>query len=93
MTDSNPYGFRIAIRTEGKFINCYLQPDVGIKSDMGPILMGSMLVNICLRCPDHFRRWKELMQEVIAQACIELFGERPTFTEQAGPESERAGNA
>lgn len=90
---SNPFGFRISIRTEGKYVNAYLQPDIGIKSEVGPILMGSILLTIARRMPDAYNRWKEIMKDVITQACIELFDERPNLTESEAPESERGGNA
>lgn len=84
-----PPPFRIAIRTEGKYVNAYFAAPDNMKD---PILMGSILVSIAKNVPGGFDRWKDLMQSAIEQACIETLGEKPTFTIEPGPEHERSGN-
>lgn len=89
--DAENAGFKIAIRTEGQFVNAYLWPTAP-GSTQQPILMLTIRHSIATKVPGAFDTFVELAKAALEQACVDLFGVRPEMTIERGPESERSGH-
>lgn len=80
---------RLAMRVEGDWWVAYLaQAD----TMDGAKRLGSILLGIAEKNPEHKRVFMELMTAVLADAIEDVFKQQPTWGEpQAAPEAERAG--
>jgi hypothetical protein len=82
---------RLAFRREGQWWNCYLA-NQGTMEDAK--LIASVLIHPFENNPERKDRYMALMKEILADACEEIFGEKPTkWDTTAAPESERGGHA
>jgi hypothetical protein len=82
---------RLAFRREGPWWNCYLANQNTMD---GAKLLGSVLIRPFENNPERKNRYMALMQEILADACVDVFGEKPEKWETAPvPESERSGHA
>jgi hypothetical protein len=83
--------FRLAIRAEGKYVNCYY---AATDTMDGAVLIGSIRRAVCDRDRCLFEKWQALMQEALSQACVDALGAEPVeFVTQPAPEHERSGSA
>ncbi len=89
MADKKEIGVRLAIRSEGKFVNAYLAESTTMDNAR---LIGSVTRAI-ERHPDIFAQWKSVMTEILARAVQDIYGKRPEMPERPAPEHEKSGNA
>jgi hypothetical protein len=87
--NAKTYSCRIAIRTEGDFVNAYWA-----KVDT---LADAMLICSARRGPMAnpalFDQFKRLAESIISQTYGAVFGGEPSYLERAAPDHERSGNA
>lgn len=82
--------FRLAFRTEGQMVNCYLAP---MGSMEGAHLVSCMPLPVLQYERPIWDDWKALMNRALTVMCREALGVEPThFTEETAPDHERAGN-
>lgn len=87
----NAPAFRLAIRAEGHMINAYIAP---MDSMQEALLIGSINRNACDARRALFDQFKELMKEVLTEACKGALGAAPSgFDERQAPEHEKSGRA
>lgn len=65
MSEKTTIGIRLAIRSEGKYINAYLAPAGSME---GSLLLGSLLASLAERSADTFEAFKRLMSAALALA-------------------------
>ena len=81
---------RLAIRKEGNWLNAYLANSSTME---GAELIGSLRINVALRDPEIFERWKNLMVDALADIIADVVGTRPEMVEHDSPAYEKAGSA
>jgi hypothetical protein len=82
---------RLAFRREGPWWNCYLANQNTMD---GAKLLSSVLIRPFEDNPDRKNRYMALMQEILADALTDVFGEKPEKWETTqAPEGERSGHA
>lgn len=83
--------FRIAFRTEGANVNCYLAENDTME---GAQLISFMPYSALKADATIFPDWQSCMQRVVAAACKGVLGDGPIgFDVKPAPEHERGGNA
>ncbi len=80
---------RLAIRREGNSVNAYMADP---KTMEGATLVASLTVGIAQHA-DFFERWMQLMEDALARAVKDIYGQEPEMTTRPAPEHERGGNA
>ena len=93
--DEQPDGlvepFRLAFRTEGSQVNCYIAP---LETMQGARLVSTMPVAVLNADARIWTDWKLLMRRALRVMCREALGAEPvTMLERPAPENERGGNA
>lgn len=92
MTESNDAPFKLAIRAEGNFVNCYLAPAGDAPPTLQRHLLGTMNRRVMEADPALFVEWKELMKRVLVIAVKEALNidlDIEKMREEDGPENER----
>lgn len=86
--------FKLSIREEGIFVNCYVAPNPKIVSlTMDRYLIGSAHARTLRADPALFREWKEFMKRVLIVIARESIGmelKLEDMREEDAPEDERA---
>jgi hypothetical protein len=88
--EPKPYTCRIAIRTEGEFVNAYWAK---VDSLVDAVLICSARRGPMVAHPVLFDQFKRLAESMISQTYGAVFGGEPSYLERAAPDHERSGNA
>lgn len=92
MTDTQDAPFKLQIRAEGNFVNCYLAPHGDAPATLPTYLLGTINQRAVTEDPKLFIEWKELMKRVLVLAVKEALGidlDIGKMREEPGPENER----
>jgi hypothetical protein len=82
----NEFGFRIAIRAEGAFVNAYYA-----KADTmdGALLLGSIHQTMVEGHDDILRQWMSLLAKAFTTVSVDMAGVAVAFSVASVPEHER----
>ena len=82
---------RLAIRSEGEYINCYFAEDDTMDD---ALLLGSIKRSIVETDERLFDEWREFMQRAFGLVAVRAIGVEPVWSEpEKAPEHERSGRA
>lgn len=83
--------FRLAFRTEGAQVNCYIAPTDTME---GARLLSCMPRRVLQADDSIWQDWKALMQRVMTVICKEALNATPVnWVEEPGPEHEKSGHS
>lgn len=91
MTTEQQPPFRLAFRTEGTMVNCYV---AAMDTMAGAHLLGCMPRVVLVADESIWEDWKRLMERAMVPLCRSVFGSEPShWEEHAAPEHERGGSS